>query len=133
MTVVQLVASIAVQSLFTERSSTVWRELSRLSAVCKEEDRGTFRSRFPFLARAPWRSHLCVSYAAYYAYVDLRRCALVMKTTLMAHFSLGPYKGSVKSVHIQMPFQAVGRSFRPSGGSYAPGITNNFFNIHVCR
>ena len=47
---------------------------------------------------------------------------LVMKTTLIAHLSLGPYKESVKSVQIQMPFHAVGRSFRPSGGSYAPGI-----------
>ena len=33
---------------------------------------------------------------------------------------LAPYKESVKHVHIQMPFHAVGRSFRPSGGSYAP-------------
>ena len=40
---------IAIQS---ERSSTVWRELSRLSAVCKEEDRSAFRSRFLFLARS---------------------------------------------------------------------------------
>ena len=55
MTLVQLVASIAVQSLCTERSSAVWRELSRLSAVCKEEDRSAFRSRI-LLARAPWRS-----------------------------------------------------------------------------
>ena len=43
-----------------------------------------------------------------------------MKTTLLEHLSLGPYKESVASVQIQMPFHAVGRSFRPSGGSYAP-------------
>ena len=48
--------------------------------------------------------------------------ALVMKTTLLDHLSLGPYKESVTSVQIQMPFHAVGRSFRPSGGSYAPAI-----------
>ena len=49
--------------------------------------------------------------------------ALVMKTTLLDHLSLGPYKESVTSVQIQMPFHAVGRSFRPSGGSYAPDNT----------
>ena len=48
--------------------------------------------------------------------------ALVMKTTLLDHLSLGPYKESVTSVQIQMPFHAVGRSFRPSGGSYAPDL-----------
>ena len=35
--------------------------------------------------------------------------ALVMKTTLLDHLSLGPYKESVTSVQIQMPFHAVGR------------------------
>ena len=35
-----------------------------------------------------------------------------MKTTLLDHLSLGPYKESVTSVQIQMPFHAVGRSFR---------------------
>ena len=48
-----------------------------------------------------------------------RTCALVMKTTLMAHLSLAPYKESVTIVRCR----AVGRSFRPSGASYAPGIT----------
>ena len=38
--------------------------------------------------------------------------------------SLGPYKESVTSDQIQMPFHAVGRSFRPSGGSYAPDMDN---------
>ena len=56
--------------------------------------------------------------SAYIARLWLR--ALVMKTTLLDHLSLGPYKESVTSVQIQMPFHAVGRSFRPSGGSYAP-------------
>ena len=37
------------------------------------------------------------------------------------HLSLGPYKESVTSVQIQMPFHAVGR---PSGGSYAPGSSD---------
>ena len=49
--------------------------------------------------------------------------ALVMKTTLMAHLSLAPYKESVKSVQIQMLYHAVmrvGRSFR----SYASAITH---------
>ena len=54
--------------------------------------------------------------------------ALVMKTTLLDHLSLGPYKESVTSVQIQMPFHAVGRSFRPSGGSYAP---DNILNLHT--
>ena len=49
--------------------------------------------------------------------------ALVMKTTLLDHLSLRPYKESVTSVQIQMPFHAVGRSFRPWGGSYAPATT----------
>ena len=51
-----------------------------------------------------------------------RTCALplVMKTTRMAHLSLAPYKEIVTVVQIQMPFHAVGRSFRLSGGSYAP-------------
>ena len=43
--------------------------------------------------------------------------ALVMKTTLTPHLRISPYKGSVATVQIQMPFHAVGRSFRPSGGS----------------
>ena len=106
-------ASIAVQSPCTERSSTVWRELSRLCAVCKEEDRGAFGLAFTFLLALHgdrYKLHLRLSYAAYYAYADLRRCALV---TLMVHLSLGPYKESVKRVHIQMQFHAVGRSFRP--------------------
>ena len=47
--------------------------------------------------------------------VRLRLRALVMKTTLLDHLSLGPYKESVTSVQIQIPFHAVGRSFRPSG------------------
>ena len=45
------------------------------------------------------------------------RSALVMKTTLTPHLRISPYKGSVATVQIQMPFHAVGRSFRPSGGS----------------
>ena len=48
---------------------------------------------------------------------EVQRCALAMKTTLSPHLRLGPYKGSVNSVQNQMPFHAVGRSFRPSGGS----------------
>ena len=43
--------------------------------------------------------------------------ALVMKTTLLDHLSLGPYKESVTIVQIQMPFHTVGC---PSGGLYAP-------------
>ena len=57
--------------------------------------------------------------------------ALVMKTTLLDHLSLGPYKESVTSVQIQMPFHAVGRSFRPSGGSYAPGITKGSISSNL--
>ena len=45
------------------------------------------------------------------------RSALVMKTTPTPHLRISPYKGSVATVQIQMPFHAVGRSFRPSGGS----------------
>ena len=45
------------------------------------------------------------------------RSALVMKTTPTPHLRISPYKGSVTTVQIQMPFHAVGRSFRPSGGS----------------
>ena len=45
------------------------------------------------------------------------RSVLVMKTTLTPHLRISPYKGSVATVQIQMPFHAVGRSFRPSGGS----------------
>ena len=37
--------------------------------------------------------------------------SLVMKTPLMGHSS-APYKESVKRVHIQMPFHAVGHSWR---------------------
>ena len=44
----------------------------------------------------------------------LRVRALVMKTTLMAHLSLAPYKESVTIVQIQMPFYAVMRSWTPS-------------------
>ena len=57
----------------------------------------------------------------------LRLRALVMKTTLLDHLSLGPNKDSVTSVQIQMPFHAVGRSFRPSGGSYAPGKRIHYY------
>ena len=53
------------------------------------------------------------------------RVALAMKTTLMPHLRIAPYKESVTIVQIQMPFYVVGRSFRPSGGLYAPG------NIHA--
>ena len=56
----------------------------------------------------------------------LRLRVLVMKTTLLDHLSLGPYKESVTSVQIQMLFHAVGRSFRPSGGSYAPDNTYDY-------
>ena len=69
-----------------------------------------------------------------------RTCALVMKTTLMAHLSLAPYKESVTIVQIQMPFHAVGRSFRPSGGSYAPDTDDALmieaekrYNKHLCE
>ena len=61
---------------------------------------------------------------ALYAGVTMRtrgaqrtRSALVMKTTPTPHLRISPYKGSVATVQIQMPFHAVGRSFRPSGGS----------------
>ena len=54
-----------------------------------------------------------VRYVTAYPY----RSALVMKTTLTPHLRISPYKGSVMTVHIQMPFHAVGRSFCPSGGS----------------
>ena len=54
----------------------------------------------------------------------LRLQALVMKTTVLDHLSLGQYKESVTSVQIQRPFHAVGCSFRPLGGSYAPVFTN---------
>ena len=47
---------------------------------------------------------------------SISRSALVMKT-LTPHLRISPYKGSVATVQIQMPFHAVGRSFRPSGGS----------------
>ena len=43
--------------------------------------------------------------------------SLAMKTTLTPHLRISPYKGSVATVQIQMPFHAVGRSFRPSGVS----------------
>ena len=46
-----------------------------------------------------------------------QRSALAMKTTLTPHLRISPYKGSVATVQIQIPFHAVGRSFRPSGGS----------------
>ena len=46
-----------------------------------------------------------------------QRSALAMKTTLTPHLRISPYKGSIATVQIQMPFHAVGRSFRPSGGS----------------
>ena len=62
----------------------------------------------------------------------LRLRVLVMKTTLLDRLSLGPYKESVTIVQIQMPFYAVGRSFRPSGGSYAPGNTDTCFTYIVC-
>ena len=48
---------------------------------------------------------------------SVAHCALVMKTTLKFHLRLRPYKGSVTTVQVQMPFHAVGRSFP----SYAPG------------
>ena len=38
-----------------------------------------------------------------------------MKTTFTPHLRISPYKGSVATVQIQMPFHAVGRSFRPMG------------------
>ena len=49
----------------------------------------------------------------------VQRSALAMKTTLTSHWRISPYmyKGSVATVQIQMPFHAVGRSFRPLGGS----------------
>ena len=82
-----------------------------------------------------YEPHLCVSYTAYYAYADLRCCVLVMKTTLMAHLSLGPYKESVNIVQIQMPFPSVGRSFCPSGSSYALGFCDTcmykLINLYV--
>ena len=62
-------------------------------------------------------------YSAFTCYVTaaLRVRALVMKTTLMAHLSLAPYKESV-TIKCRFTLQCgVGRSFRPSGGSYAPG------------
>ena len=40
------------------------------------------------------------------------RSALAMKTTLTSHLRISSYKGSVVTVQIQMPFHAVGRSFR---------------------
>ena len=52
-----------------------------------------------------------VSHAAYYVFADLRRFVLVMKTTLMANLSFGPYKESVKIVQIQMPFHGVGNAY----------------------
>ena len=46
-----------------------------------------------------------------------QRSALAMKTTLMPHMRINPYKGSVVTVQIQILFHAVGRSFSPLGGS----------------
>ena len=60
----------------------------------------------------------------------LRLRALVMKTTLLDHLSLGPYKESVTIIQIQMPLYVVGRSFRPSGGSYAPGCI--YTDVGLC-
>ena len=39
-----------------------------------------------------------------------------MKTTLTPHLRISPYKGSVATVQIQMPFHAIVRSWT-SGGS----------------
>ena len=67
-------------------------------------------------------SFTIVASAAPYVHVIMRtrqaqRRALAMKTTLTPHLRISPYKGSVAIVQIQMSFHAVGRSFRPSGGS----------------
>ena len=42
---------------------------------------------------------------------------LSFRLILTLHLRISPYKGSVATVQIQMPFHAVGRSFRPLGGS----------------
>ena len=50
------------------------------------------------------------------------------------HLRIAPYKGSVTIVQNQMQIYVVGRSFRPSGGLYAPGSTVidfRFFNQNI--
>ena len=65
------------------------------------------------------------SYAAHVIFTHKRRCAVVMKTTLMVHLS---------SLHIRRVLNTnavpVGRSFRPSGGSYAPG-SDYLYNLSI--
>ena len=69
-------------------------------------------------------------YSAFTCYVTaaLRVRALVMKTTLMAHLSLAPYKESVTIVQIQMPFYAAMRSWTLLP-SYAPGL--EYIGSHI--
>ena len=42
---------------------------------------------------------------------DAQCSTLSMQTTLKLHLRISPYKGSVATIHIQMPFHAVGQSF----------------------
>ena len=63
----------------------------------------------------------CATLQVHVAHLQLRASA--MKTALLDHLSLGPYKGSVRIVEIQMPFHTVGHSFHPLGGSYTPGAS----------
>ena len=42
--------------------------------------------------------------------------ALAMKTTLMPHLRICPYKGSVATVQIQMPFQAIAKTWPAGSG-----------------
>ena len=65
---------------------------------------------------------------------EVQRSILAVKTTIMPHLRIGPYKGSFATVQIQMPFHAVRRYFRPSGGSLAPAtihLHQIMFLIHV--
>ena len=51
----------------------------------------------------------------------------------MAHLSLAPYKESV-TIKCRFTLQCgVGRSFRPSGGSYAPAIIDTDLMIIFCK
>ena len=57
-----------------------------------------------------------------------------MKTTLMAHLSLGPYKESVQIVQIQMPFHTVGLD-APSALRVAHMFLLRiiYYKVYVCQ